>query len=110
MVLPSGRGGAPSSVGGGEGKPGYLPCKTFSGVRPGYYFRLDAQGPGYYVDKPASSYAAHDETEEAAIKRLKKEAAAKRVDPRQLLEVGPVEAPPGFQSLICEKDDGAFKL
>ena len=31
----------------------YLPCKTFQGARPGYFFRLGAQGPGYYLDRVA---------------------------------------------------------
>ena len=31
----------------------YLPCRTFQGARPGYYFRLGAHGPGYYLDQMA---------------------------------------------------------
>ena len=30
-----------------------MPCKTFQGARPGYFFRLGAQGPGYYLDRVA---------------------------------------------------------
>ena len=35
----------------------YLPCKTFQGARPGYFFRLGAQGPGYYLDRVARDAA-----------------------------------------------------
>ena len=36
----------------------YLPCEMFQGTRPGYFFRLGAQGSGYYVDRVAQSSAA----------------------------------------------------
>jgi beta-catenin-like protein 1 len=35
----------------------YLPCKTFQGPRPGYFFRLGDTGPGYYVDRVARDAA-----------------------------------------------------
>ena len=35
----------------------YLPCKAFQGARPGYFFRLGAQGPGYYLDRVARDAA-----------------------------------------------------
>ena len=34
-----------------------MPCKTFQGARPGYFFRLGAQGPGYYLDRVARDAA-----------------------------------------------------
>ena len=34
----------------------YIPCRTFQGSRPGYYFKLDAKGPGYYLDKRARPF------------------------------------------------------
>ena len=40
------------------GTVAYLPCKTFSGLREGYYFKLGPQGPGYYIDKVARVKAA----------------------------------------------------
>ena len=44
----------PKSDGGGL-LAEYIPCRTFQGSRPGYYFKLDAKGPGYYLDKRARS-------------------------------------------------------
>ena len=31
----------------------YQPCQTFKSARPGYFFRLGAHGPGYYLDGAA---------------------------------------------------------
>ena len=44
----------PKSDGGGL-LAEYIPCRTFQGSWPGYYFKLDAKGPGYYLDKRARS-------------------------------------------------------
>ena len=48
----------PSATSTSKQPPAYLPCKTFQGARPGYYFRLGAQGPGYYLDRVARHKAA----------------------------------------------------
>jgi hypothetical protein len=48
-----GDGSAPGPAGssaGGSTALSYLPSRSFTGARPGYYFRLGNQGPGYYLD------------------------------------------------------------
>ena len=49
-------GAAPSAA--SHGSAPFLPSATFQGARPGYFFRLGARGPGYYVDRAAGAAAA----------------------------------------------------
>jgi hypothetical protein len=35
------------------GSPGFVAAATFSGARPGYVFKTDSRGLGYYIDGPA---------------------------------------------------------
>ena len=48
-------GAAPSAA--SHGSAPFLPSATFQGARPGYFFRLGARGPGYYVDRAAGAAA-----------------------------------------------------
>ena len=59
----------PKSDGGGL-LAEYIPCRTFQGSRPGYYFKLDAKGPGYYLDKRARSGRTSHAAATAAVSAL----------------------------------------
>ena len=44
-------GAAPFAVEAAWGSPGFTPCPSFEGVRPGYVFTTREQGLGYYPDR-----------------------------------------------------------
>ena len=46
-------GAAPFAVEAAWGSPGFTPCPSFEGVRPGYVFTTREQGLGYYPDRDA---------------------------------------------------------
>ena len=101
---------------GGEGGRGdddgllaeYIPCRTFAGARPGYYFKLDLKGPGYYLDKRAragktsnAAAAASDGggPSAAALMPPPKPRAAKPMNPEELLARAEQEAFGGDERL-----------
>ena len=41
--------------------PEFIPAAKFSGARPGYFFRVDARGAGYYVDRGMRAFVARSD-------------------------------------------------
>lgn len=45
----------------GDDAPEFIPAATFAGARPGYFFRVDARGAGYYVDRGMRAFVARSD-------------------------------------------------
>lgn len=56
----SGTAAAPASPIIPSGSASFVPAAAFSGARPGYIFKTDSRGLGYYIDGPAPAPAAAD--------------------------------------------------